>query len=305
MVKEISMSSKITVALAATLAAATIARAQTTPPTLADASPYLTKMNGGKPVDCTASKVKINFGSGRGEGYCQAVLADLTKSWENGVDIPNLDVLIPADKMPTAPPGAYELKGDKLGSSMAQYLQRHPNDCVKRFSTPPEVHHSAFTGNKLEHADYEHVNALRFVCANGGIRENITIGPGNEILINPGSLSLASANMDREQVEFSRERLYLVAYYFKQEAFPVIEAAFIEKFGTPASTTQDAVQNKFGAQFTRTTMTWKNGVSTIVLSEMSGGDLSKSQVVMVLDEIFRDVQKLHDTKATNAVMADM
>jgi hypothetical protein len=299
------MSSKITVALVATLAVVTAGGAQTPRPTLADASPYVTKMNGGKPVDCTASKVKVNFGSGRGEGYCQAVFTDLTKSWENGIDIQSLDVLIPADKMPAPPPTAYELKGDKLGSSMAEYLQRHPNDCVKHFSTPPEVHHSAFTGNQLEHSDYEHVNAFRFVCANGGTGENVAIGPGNEISMNPGSLSLATANMDREQVEFSHERLYLVAYYFEQEAFPLIHDAFIQKFGTPKRTTQDPVQNKFGAQTTRTTVTWKNGVSTIVLSEMSGNDLSKSQVVMVLDEIYREVQKLHDTKVASAVVADM
>jgi hypothetical protein len=305
MAVEISMFNRIIVAIAATLAVAAVVGAQAARPTLADASPYVTKMNGGKPVDCTASKVKISFGSGRGEGYCQAVLADLTKSWENGVDIQNLDVLIPTDKMPSPPPTAYELKGDKLGSSMADYLQRHPNDCVKRFSTPPEVHHSAFTGNQLVHTEYEHVNAFRFVCANGGTHENVTIGPGAEILINPGSLSLATANMDREQVEFSHERLYLVAYYFKQDAFPLIQVAFIQKFGPPTSTTQDPVQNKLGAQFTRTTMTWKNGVSTIELSEMSGGDLTKSQVVMTLDEIYREVRKLHDSKVTNAVVADM
>jgi hypothetical protein len=96
-----------------------------------------------------------------------------------------------------------------------------------------------------------------------------------------------------------------VAYYFKREAFPLIQAAFIQKFGPPANTTQDSVQNKLGAQFTRTTMTWKNGVSTVVLSEMSGNDLSRSQVVMVLDEIFREIQKLQDTKVTKAILADM
>jgi hypothetical protein len=160
------MRSKIMLALAAALAFTSIGRAQTSRPTLADASPYVTQMNGGHPVDCTASKVKIRFGSGRGEGYCQAVLADLVKSWENGVDIPNLDTLIPADKMRGAQPTAYELKGDKLGSSMSEYLQRHPDDCVKAFATPPTVHHSAFSGNKLEHTDYQHVNAFRFVCQN-------------------------------------------------------------------------------------------------------------------------------------------
>jgi len=60
-------------------------QAQSMPrPTLADASPYVTQMNNGRPVDCTAPKVKIHFGSGRGEGYCQAVLADLVKAWETG-----------------------------------------------------------------------------------------------------------------------------------------------------------------------------------------------------------------------------
>ena len=53
------MSMKTTVALAAALAVATVAGAQTARPALADASLYVTKMNGGKPVDCTASKVKI------------------------------------------------------------------------------------------------------------------------------------------------------------------------------------------------------------------------------------------------------
>ena len=70
----------------AILASAGIARAQNKP-TLADASPYVTKMNNGRPVDCTAEKVKIRFGSGRGEGYCQAVLSDLIKYWETGITL--------------------------------------------------------------------------------------------------------------------------------------------------------------------------------------------------------------------------
>ena len=66
------------------IAVSAFAQGQTPRPTLADASPYVTQMNGGRPVDCTAPKVKIRFGSGRGEGYCQAVLADLVKAWETG-----------------------------------------------------------------------------------------------------------------------------------------------------------------------------------------------------------------------------
>ena len=66
------------------IAVSAFAQGQTPRPTLADASPYVTQMNGGRSVDCTAPKVKIRFGSGRGEGYCQAVLADLVKAWETG-----------------------------------------------------------------------------------------------------------------------------------------------------------------------------------------------------------------------------
>ncbi len=66
------------------IAVSVFAQGQTPRPTLADASPYVTQMNGGRLVDCTAPKVKIRFGSGRGEGYCQAVLADLVKAWETG-----------------------------------------------------------------------------------------------------------------------------------------------------------------------------------------------------------------------------
>jgi hypothetical protein len=265
---------------------ASIGKAQATRPSLADASPYVTQMNDGHAVDCMASKVKIRFGNGRGEGYCQAVLADLVKYWENGVDIPNQDRLIPADKMPAPPPAAYELKGDKLGSSMAEYLQRH-DDCVKRFTIPPAVHHSAFSGNELTHTSYKHVNAFRFVCSNSD------------------GVSLASINMDWEQVEFSQQRLFLVAYFFKHDSFTLIKSAFVMKFGPPTSTIQEIVKNLFGAQLERTTMTWKNGVSTIVLTEMSGNDLTKSRVEMTLDDIYSAVQQREGGKAIRAAQKDM
>src|SRR6516164_9871147 len=138
---------KRTLVLLLAFSFAGITRPQTPKPTLADASPRVTEMNGGYPVDCTAPKVKIRFGSGRGEGYCQAVLSDLIKEWENGIDIHNLEKLNPPESVPGAPATAYELKGDKLGMSMAEYLQHHPDDCVARISTPPVYHHSAWSGN--------------------------------------------------------------------------------------------------------------------------------------------------------------
>jgi len=298
---------KIGVAL---LAVASAGRAQAPKPTLADASPYVTKMNGGKPVDCTAAKVKINFGSGRGEGYCQAVLSDLMKSWESGTDATKLDVLTPADQMPPAPSEAYELKGDKLGSSMSEYLRNHHDDCVGKFSAPPEVHRSVISGNTLQNAGNQHANAFRFACQNldptfAQTLDVLALAQQLRTDVQLKNLTLATARIDREQVEFSQGRLYLVAYYFKQESFGLIQAAFINKFGQPTSTNEIVAKNLMGAQLPRTTMTWKNGVSTIELSEMSGNDLTKSQVVIVLDDIYEKVAHHHNTEALKSVQSDM
>ena len=298
---------KIGVAL---LVVASSGQAQAPRPTLADASPYVTKMNGGKPVDCTAAKVKINFGSGRGEGYCQAVLADLIKSWEAGTDATKLDVLTPADQMPPPPPEAYELKGDKLGSSMSEYLRNHHDDCVSKFSAPPEVHHSVFSGNTLQNTESQHANAFRFACQN----LDPSFAQTSDVLLLARqlrtdavlkNLTLATAKIDREQVEFSQQRLYLVAYYFRQESFGLIQAAFINKFGQPTSTSEIVAKNLMGAELPRTTMTWKNGVSTIELSEISGNDLTKSQVVIVLDEIYEKVAHRHNNETLKSVQSDM
>jgi hypothetical protein len=261
--------------------------AQTPQPTLADASPYVTKMNGGKPVDCTSAKVKINFGSGRGEGYCQAVLADLMKSWENGVDPTKLDQLTPADKMPPAPVAAYELKGDKLGSSMAEYLRHHSDDCVSRFSAPAEIHRSVFLGNTLQNAGNQHINDIQFGC------------------INSNKVTLATQKMDWEVVNFSQQRLYRIYYLFDQSSFDLIRAAFVDKFGPPTTSSESVMTNLMGAQLPRRTLTWKNGVSTIELSEMAGKDLTKSQVTLVLDEIYDAISHRQGTEIVNAVHKDM
>ncbi len=298
---------KIGVAL---LAVASVSKAQSPKPTLDDASPFVTKMNGGKPVDCTAAKVKIGFGSGRGEGYCHAVLADLVKAWEAGDDATKLDVLTPVEQMPRAPSAAYELKGDKLGSSMSEYLRNHHDDCVSKFSVPPEVHRSIISGNILQNSGNQHANAFRFACQNldpiyAQTLDVLSLARQLRTDVQLQNLTLATAKMDREQLEFSQQRLYLVAYYFRHESFAVIQAAFINKFGQPTSTTEIVAKNLMGAQLPRTTMTWKNGVSTIELSEISGDDLTRSQVVLVLDEIYDKVAHRHNGETLKAVQSDM
>jgi hypothetical protein len=272
------------------LALAIPASAQTAKPTLADASPIVTQMNGGRPVDCTAAKVKIRFSSGRGEGYCQAALADLIKAWENGLDLQTLDQITPVEKMPAPPAMAYELKGDRLGASMAEYLTRHPDDCVARTAAPPVVHHSPFSGNVLTNTSQQHPNDIKFGCTNYGIGNDLTV---------------ATAPMRLEEVNFSHQRLYRVAYEFKEEHFGLIQAAFILKFGPPTSSDESNVQNGFGAHYNRTTLVWKNGVSTIVLSQMSGGDLTFSQVEITLDDVYSAVTQREGGKAVIAVKKDM
>jgi hypothetical protein len=265
--------------------------AQTAKPTLADASPVITKMNGGRTVDCTAAKVKIQFGSGRGEGYCQAALADLIKAWENGLDLQTLDKITPAEQMPAPQASAYELKGDKLGASMAEYLSRHPADCVAQTAAAPIVHRSVFSGNVLTNTSQQHPSDIKFACTNYSLSRN--------------EVTLATAPMKWEEVDFSHQRLYRVAYEFNEEHFGLVQAAFVLKFGPPTSADDANVQNGFGAHYTRTTLVWKNGVSTIVLSQMSGGDLTLSQVEITLDDVYSVVTQRDGGKAIIAVKKDM
>jgi hypothetical protein len=259
----------------------TVGVEETARPTLADASPYVTKMNGGRPVDCTATKVKVHFGSGRGEGYCQAVLTDLLKAWEPlQIAKQNLAKLIPAEKMPDVPLTAYELKGDKLGMSMAEYLKHHPDDCV--------------LGNR-EHTGLwvEDPNSFHFSCTT------------HRSAVGPDALTLAGENVGWKTIDFSQQRLYRIAYFFGQSQFEMILAALEQKFGKPSSSRQNMVQNKFGAQFTRVTVIWTNGVSTITLSEMPGDDLTLSGVELTLNDIYSAVLQREGGKAIHAALNDM
>jgi hypothetical protein len=193
--------------------------------------------------------------------------------------------------MPVAPLSAFELKGDKLGSSMAEYLQHHPDDCVARLSSSPVVHNSIFSGNVLEHANHQHVNAFLFTCVN--------FSEGQR------PLTLATAAMEWEDVKFSQQRLFLIAYDFKHDFFDLIQSALALKFGASTSTSQVIAKNLLGAQLARTTTTWKNGVSTIVLSEMSGDDLTLSRVEMTLDDIYSAVSQREGGKTIKAIQKDM
>ncbi|HXV25115.1 MAG TPA: hypothetical protein VED46_12750 [Alphaproteobacteria bacterium] len=65
-------------------------------------------------------------------------------------------------------------------------------------------------------------------------------------------------------------RLMSIRSWVNNQYFDKVSAALSTKFGSPASTTEETVQNKAGAQFASTTMLWSNIVSNIVLRERDG-----------------------------------
>jgi hypothetical protein len=190
--------------------------------------------------------------------------------------------IISADKLPSAPSDSYEIKGDKLGISTGEYLRLHPSDCVSASINPK-------TGkNGPKPAD---PNSFHFSCTNFGLGQP--------------PLTLATYRMSWQVVDFSQQRLYRVAYEFNHDLFPVIQESLELKFGQPTSLSQEDVQNGFGAHFKRSTVIWKNGISTITLREMAVSDLTLSQVEMTLDDVYSAVLQHEGSKTIKAAQKDM
>ena len=200
-------------------------------------------------------------------------------SYNNG----HLDTskFIPPDKLPPSPANSYEIKGDKLGTSMSEYLQRHPNDCVSESINPKPGKNAAQPADP---------NSFHFTCTNYGASQPLT---------------LANYGMSWQNVDFSQQRLYRVAYVFNHDLFEIIHASLESKFGQASSMSQGDFQNGFGAHFKRATVIWKNGTSTITLSEIVGGDFTLSQVEMTLDDVYSAVLQREGGKAIKAAQKDM
>jgi len=73
--------------------------------------------------------------------------------------------IISADKLPSAPVNAYEIKGDKLGISLAEYLRLHPNDCVSGSINPVPAKYGPKPTDP---------NSFHFKCTNFGVGTQIT-----------------------------------------------------------------------------------------------------------------------------------
>lgn len=192
-----------------------------------------------------------------------------------------------ADTLPAAPDQAYEIKGDKLGISLADYLQKHPSDCVAQTINPKPGQNSVKASDP---------NSFHLQCTNYQQIDSKTFAR---------SLSLANVGMDWQDIDFSEQRLYRIAYTFRQSVFAVIEEAFEMKYGKPSSSSTEDVQNKFGAHFTRSVIIWKNGVSTITLNELLGDDLTYSRVELTLDDVYAKVESKEGHKLVQEAQKDM
>jgi len=195
--------------------------------------------------------------------------------------------ILASDTLPSGPDSAYEIKGDKLGVTLATYLQKHPDDCVKETINPkPSQHYVKSTDP----------NSFHLRCNNYQVMDMKTY---------KSSLTLADVRMEWQEVDFSEQRLFRVAYTFQRSVFETIEVALETKYGKPTSTTTRDVQNGFGAHFNRSTVTWKNGVSTITLNEMLGDDLTYSQVEITLDDLYAKVQSKEGEKLIQKAAKDI
>jgi hypothetical protein len=132
--------------------------------------------------------------------------------------------IVVSDTLPAGPDSAFEIKGDKLGATLATYLQKHPDDCVKETINPKP-------GQRYTKPATD-PNSFHLHCTNYDVMDMKTY---------KSSLTLADVRMDWQEVDFSEQRLFRVAYTFKQSVFEIIEAALETKYGKPTSTTTLAV----------------------------------------------------------------
>jgi hypothetical protein len=123
--------------------------------------------------------------------------------------------------LPASPDAAYEIKGDKLGISLSDYLQKHPDDCVAETINPKPGK------NNVKASD---PNSFHLHCTN--FRK---FDPKNFTQ----SLSLANVGMSWQEVDFSEQRLFRISYTFQQSVFANIELALEDKFGKPSSFTTE------------------------------------------------------------------
>ena len=89
--------------------------------------------------------------------------------------------------------------------------------------------------------------------------------------------------------------LYEINASFGSFKFEGVKAAFILKFGKPQSSEVASYQNRFGAKYEGEVLFWKNGVTSLILAELSG-ELDTSRVTFTHDALSRRAKDRRNPK---------
>jgi hypothetical protein len=111
-------------------------------------------------------------------------------------------------------------------------------------------------------------------------------------------MSYGPAKPDSRLVRFDDDQLYELVYAFNSSSiskekyglyYDQLRTALTEKFGKPTETQDSDFTDAKGAQLQNQTTTWKNGVSTIVLTKFSS-DLYTTALMFSLDSLEEDAR---------------
>lgn len=82
--------------------------------------------------------------------------------------------------------------------------------------------------------------------------------------------TIADTEAEIVALYFYNDILQRVTVTFKESEFEKVRISIQNKYGVPSNSKKTTVQNKMGASFENTTVTWNNGVSMLELEQRSG-----------------------------------
>jgi hypothetical protein len=187
-------------------------------------------------------------------------------------------------------PEPYHIKDDMLGESLAAYRQ------INARPLPP-------LGGLVTSAAYHPTTDCALAEDGTGLKDE---GTGVLSCVTPGpDETYAGMAMHYKFVSFYSGRLYLVRYAFGRGRYAAMLQAITQKLGAPAARTARDVENGFGTQVKRETVTWSNGVSTVTLTESSADDLETSVLEFTQDDLRVAVERKRGQSAAEARKSDM
>jgi hypothetical protein len=144
----------------------------------------------------------------------------------------------------------YELKGDRLGMSLADFKSRHEEwDLLCTSDQRPE-----------------HKKANIVACN----RESY-------------SRTVAGVETVTFQHSFIDGKLYVIDIVFPHDGYSKVRDAMIAKYGNPSSADNRTYQNRLGGVSVGENLAWRNGVSDILLGELF--DLNNSSLIFFHNDL--------------------